>query len=188
MKEIWKEIKGYPRYDVSNMGRVRSWCRRGEAPKILRLRENNKGYFYILLRDHEQKKKHFLIARLVLKAFVLNPENKATANHIDEDKSNNCTSNLEWMTVKENVNHGTGVARRTKTQLNGKLSMPVLQLTLSGQIVRSWPSTKEAGRNGFDQGHISAICRCDIGCHTHKGFKWVYVRNYLKNENNNYVK
>lgn len=52
-------------------------------------------------------------------------------------------------------------------------SKPVYQYSLDGLLVAIWPSTRECGRNGYDQRSVSACCRGKVK--THKGFKWSYV-------------
>lgn len=84
------------------------------------------GYLYVNLytgRKRATKRVH----RLVAEAFVSNPENKPQVNHIDEDKENNTAENLEWVTCKENCNHGTRNKRMAEAQ--GK---PVVQYTTGG--------------------------------------------------------
>ena len=56
--------------------------------KIATKKEN--GYLYVGLKG-----KTFKVHRLVAKAFVPNPLNLPLINHIDENKANNCASNLE---------------------------------------------------------------------------------------------
>ena len=99
--EIWKEVKDFEGYyEVSNLGKVR----RCFAEKALKEQISNRGYCRVCLcRDNV--KKSISVHKIVANAFIENPENKKTVNHINFDKSNNHVSNLEWMTIKENINH-----------------------------------------------------------------------------------
>ena len=65
---------------------------------------NKKGYRYVLIRDNGVERTVY-VHRLVAKAFIPNPENKETINHINNDKSDNRPCNLEWMTNIENSRH-----------------------------------------------------------------------------------
>lgn len=46
-----------------------------------------------------------LLHRALALAYLPNPEDKRTVNHIDGNKQNNCLSNLEWATDAENIKH-----------------------------------------------------------------------------------
>lgn len=105
--EQWKIIKDYPNYSVSNYGRVRNDL----TCKILKQNLNSSGYYRVSL-----KRKHLFVHRLVAIAFIDNPNNYPVVNHLDEDKTNNSVSNLEWCTQSHNVLYGDG---RTK-QLNSR--------------------------------------------------------------------
>lgn len=85
--------------------------------KKLSLKDN--GYYHVCLYKNG-KGKHFHIHRLVGQMFIENddPLNKNQINHINEDKSDNRASNLEWCTSKENMNHGTRTSRHKK-QVSG---------------------------------------------------------------------
>ena len=58
-----------------------------------------------LCKDGTQKT--FKVHRLVAKAFIPNPDNKPECDHLDKDKTNNCVSNLRWVSTEENWEHGT---------------------------------------------------------------------------------
>ena len=49
--------------------------------------------------------KGFLVHRLVCLSFNPNPDGKTEVNHIDGDRENNQSSNLEWCTRSENMKH-----------------------------------------------------------------------------------
>ena len=109
MKEIWKDIEGYEGlYQVSNLGRVKSKHRVSE--RILKPSINSRGYMLVILSKNGEYKSG-KVHRLVAQSFIPNTENKPQVNHIDENKTNNMASNLEWVTVKENINHGTRTER-----------------------------------------------------------------------------
>jgi len=109
-KEVWKEIKGYDKgYEVSNLGRVRSYKRRGtykmsETAKTMSPNINRthcKEYYKVRLMSNGITKT-VLVHRLVAIAFIDNPENKKQVHHIDNNGLNNELSNLEWCTNSEN--------------------------------------------------------------------------------------
>lgn len=116
MEEIWKDIRNYEGYyQISNRGRVKSLSRvvkykSGKGYKtiperILVIKDNGNGYRNISLCREGYQVKHY-IHRSVAQAFLSNPDNKPQVNHIDHDKDNNCVSNLEWCTQKENTAAG----------------------------------------------------------------------------------
>lgn len=97
MKEIWKDIKGYKGlYQVSNKGNVKSlnYNRTGEE-KIKKPKVNRNGYLRVKLH-RDGNCKTLLIHRLVLMTFnPIDNMDKFEVNHKDENKQNNCLSNLE---------------------------------------------------------------------------------------------
>lgn len=110
MKEVWKDIEGYDGiYKVSNLGKVIS-TNQDNTGKLLTGRRTGKGYLSVALFKKSVRKNQ-LVHRLVAQTFIPNPENKPQVNHIDEDKTNNRVDNLEWVSAKENANHGSRNSR-----------------------------------------------------------------------------
>ena len=177
MKEQWRTaiydgIVFEGLYKVSNLGRILNLNYRNTGrAELMTPSENTDGYFKVNLRKNGENKTCY-VHRLIAQTFIPNPENLPEVNHIDEDKTNNRVDNLEWKWHKDNINHGTHNERSAKTRTNGKLSKKVLQLSLSGDLIREWESTQECGRNGFCQ---VAVCLCCQGKRkTYKGFLWMY--------------
>ena len=173
--EIWKDIKDYEGlYQVSNWGRVKSLGNgnsNNSKERILKLYIERCGYLNVFLSKNG-KRKMCSVHRLVAETFLENPENLPEVNHIDEDKTNNRVENLEWKTHRDNLNHGTHNERVAKSNTNGKCSKKVIQLTLTGDFIREWPSTAECGRNGFNFSNIAACCRGKIK--SAYGYIWKY--------------
>lgn len=178
-KEEWKEIQGYEGiYEVSNFGNVRSLPRykRGNFDskvfiegKTIKQVKNNRGY-YIVQLSKNNKVKNFSVHRLVAEAFIPNPNNFPQVNHKDEDKSNNRVSNLEWMTLKRNINYGTRNKRMALTK--GK---NVKAFDDDGNFIMGFCSMAVAEKiTGINQGDIS---RCTLGKTEHAGgYVWKIVK------------
>ena len=112
MDEIWKDVKGYEgRYQISNLGRFKSFAQDTKNGKIKIGNLNFNGYLVMLLYDGMGNKKWYPVHRLVASAFIPNPEGFDQVNHKDEVKTNNRVENLEWCTNDYNIHYGTGLAR-----------------------------------------------------------------------------
>ena len=64
----------------------------------------NSGYFMVRLYKNKQNTRHY-VHRIIARTFHENPLNKPVVNHIDGNKKNNRSSNLEWLTRSENTRH-----------------------------------------------------------------------------------
>lgn len=183
--EEWKDIKGYEGlYQVSTNGNVRSldrtnvcygreYIRKG---KVLRTKTDKDGYPYLFLSKKGVKHK-FMVHRLVALTFLPNPTNKEQVNHKNEVKTDNRVSNLEWCDCKYNINYGTGLRRRAKSQTNRHGAKAIGQYDLQGSLIKIFPSMMEAHRQGgFNQRHI---CDCCKGrAKTHKGYIFKYITTF----------
>lgn len=175
MTEIWRDIKDFEGlYQVSNFGRVRSLGNKTHSGIHLKKNYTTKYGYVVVNLSKNGKSKPYKVHRLVAEAFIPNPDRKPYINHKiegEEGKTINVVyfnedgsidekrTTIEWVTAKENNEYGTRNERSAKANTNGKLSKRVLQFTLNGELIRKWPSTKECGRNGFNQGAVAACCR-----------------------------
>lgn len=112
---MWKEIKDFPNYSISDTGEIKNNKRdkklsiayNQDGYAIVQLWKNNKGY---MRRVH----------RLVLETFlpIENSENYEV-NHKDCNIKNNSLDNLEWCTSKENTDYrlSLGHTRGRKVQV-----------------------------------------------------------------------
>ena len=108
--EIWKNVKGFPGYQISCFGRVKSLKRNINI--IIRSRLLSNGYVRIGIQ-RKGKQLTLLVHLLVLTHFgPPKPSIKHQCNHKDTDKTNNWWTNLEWMTSKENTNHAIDKGKR----------------------------------------------------------------------------
>ena len=97
-----KDIKNYEGlYAITSCGKVWSYRRK----KFLKPYKTKRGYLRVdLCKDN--KPKHFFVHRLVAEAYLPNPDNLDTVDHIDENKEHNYINNLQWMSRADNAIKG----------------------------------------------------------------------------------
>ena len=160
LPELWREVPGYDgRYEVSNHGRVKSNdmvifnhltgnnnFRKG---RVLSL-QNRNGYLQVrlLMNGVGQTVK---VHRLVAESFVKKEKGCNVVNHLDGDKTNNKSENLEWTTVKGNVRHAwdMGLNRFSEDQRRRqkeKLSIKIIGKNIKTGEVLQFDSAAECGR------------------------------------------
>jgi len=104
--EEWRPVTRFEdgAYEVSNLGRLRSWRRNRVTGTILRGCPDSDGYLMTTLYHPKRLVK---IHQLVAEAFLGPRPDGCEVNHIHPPKTNNAVSNLEWLTPLENEEHAT---------------------------------------------------------------------------------
>lgn len=161
INEIWRDCKGYEgKYQVSNLGRVWSI----ETQKCLKGSHDKDGYLQVYLTAKNGKCKKELVHRLVALVFLANPDSLPQVNHKDENKENNCVDNLEWISAKDNANHGTRNKRISKAN-----SLPVYCVELDKTFYGAREAARELGIN-----HSGISRACSGVQQTAGGYHWRY--------------
>lgn len=143
MDPDWKDIPGWEGfYQVSRYGQVRSVDRfekyRGGwryIPGTIRtLDDSHKGYYQVALYGPGNRTKTGDVHRFLALAWIPNPENKPTVNHIDGNKKNNTLENLEWATWEEQQAHVKRIGLRKK---------PWWSLEQNGPVGGHWNESRQ---------------------------------------------
>lgn len=167
--EELRDVQGYDgMYKISNTGKVYSQKRVRRIDKInnpsfvkeIKPRKDKFGYFYIgLYKDGVRK--IFKVHRLVAEAFVDNPMGKKYINHIDENKSNNNSYNLEWVDFKQNVDYSG--------------SRIVARVSQVGKIEKVYNSINEIKDDGYCPSTVTHIINKTRKINTHKNKRWIEI-------------
>ena len=180
--EIWVDVKDYEGiYQISNLGRIKTLPRIKRnfnintkqleeimlPEKIRKPQLTRYGYYRIgLTKNHKQI--YYSVHRLVAEAFIPNPENLPQINHKDENKLNNCVSNLEWCTARYNANYGT------RNKRTGEPQMKKIRCVETNTVYKS---LSEASRvTEINIGNLSSVCNGKVGYKTAGGYHWEYIK------------
>lgn len=175
MKEEWKEIPGYEGfYKASNTGKIFSYYTNAD-------RVFSNGVYPMVLLSKNGFKKMITVHSLIILTFVGPRPKGLHINHKDGNKYNNNVSNLEYVTISQNMRHsfdvlGRRVSRSNLGRFNGDSyrSVKVNQFTKDGLFIKTYGCVREASK--LVSGSETAISNCLNGrCKTSSGFIWKYV-------------
>lgn len=163
MNQQWLKINGYERYLVSSDGVVKSLCGHN-SERILKPRENDKGYLYVQLCRKGEPPKNFSVHGLVALGFLGPKSEGIEINHKNGFKKDNRCENLEYTTRSGNVKHAYENGLRKPVCFNGEENSvskltnfrvkAIRRLYATGKVTQQ----KIAEMAGIDQGNVSSIC------------------------------
>lgn len=152
MIEVWKDIPEYENlYQVSNLGRVRSLdrtvynnggeeLRKGTILKGGKTGRNSKYHYVGLSKDGKVTNKY--IHRLVAEAFIPNPENKPTVDHLNRDTNNNTLVNLRWATYDLQVTNRNNKNIQNRKGINIEYNGEVISFNSQTECANYFNITK----------------------------------------------
>lgn len=130
--------------------------------KILRPHDKTKGYWYVNIKDKNNKMVSRRLHVLLAKAFIPNPNNYPCVMHLDDNGFNYKLSNLYWGTISQNTKMAfdNGKAHNDKG-FDDSQSMPVNQYdTLTGILIKEFGSINEAAKEvGMTVTGIARQCK-----------------------------
>lgn len=157
---IWKQIDGYSNYHISNNGIVKTTnFNHTGTHRLIKVFINIYGYPAVNLMERGERKR-WLVHRLVAEAFIPNDTNKETVNHKDGNKRNNHISNLEWMSVEDNLKHGhaSGFVKYSKGEGHYQSKVPTKDIIEIRKLIGSGMKGRDiASKFGVHEKYISAI-------------------------------
>lgn len=148
--EVWKRIPyADSRYEVSNYGRVKSYCLNKTEGRIMKP-NLIRGFYAISLKAGGEKKTYF-VHKLTAEMFVpKTAENQDVVIHLDWKKTNNHYANLEWRTKAESYKRMFKKIHKNNTK-NGKI------LTFSKLTVPDVVQIKKMLQKGITQTVIAKL-------------------------------
>lgn len=168
-EEYWKAVDGFPSYEVSNRGRIKSL--HGEG-RILKPGLGGNGYYSVVLYENGKKSTH-TIHQLVGETFIGKLTPGMMFNHKDGCKTNNELFNLELISCGENIKHAMD------TGLNNH-PRPV-RIVETGEIFKSMAECAKS--IGGDTADISMCISGRLKTHKQLHFESATREEYIRHAN-----
>jgi hypothetical protein len=161
--EIWRDVVGYDRYMVSNLGNI--WSKSHDR-ELVKDKKMDSGYCKVKMYDGNKICKKRSIHILVAKAFILDndPENgPRVVDHIDRNRMNNCADNLRWITKSGNSQ---------SYHDNFRNKREILQFSLDNKLIREWNGINEILKDNptYNKGTLQK----SMNGHIIYGYQWKY--------------
>ncbi len=183
MEARWKETPGFPLYEVSDCGDIRTWCRKGRnheratTSAAIKPSAAANGYLRVNMRpivlrpagSPRPKPRTIYVHRLVAEAFVENPCGYPHVGHLDGSRNNNHFSNLVWCTAKINAGHKLlhGTQARGANVYGAKLCEQSVLAIAKLFNQEGWTQSRIAKLFGVTPGSVSAILLGKTWTHLH---------------------
>ena len=186
MTEEWRRIDGFPGYEVSDLGRVRSFRPRSgkgpapTTPRILKMPPKDTGYPHVSMQGPDGRQRTRKVHRLVAVAFLPNPDSLPQVAHRNGNPLDNRAANLRWSTACDNmadtVTHGTKVfgERVGNSKLTEDDVMAIRGIYSLGDVTQQ----EIAERYGVDRATISYIVN---------GHSWGHLPDAVRGETYKHV-
>jgi hypothetical protein len=179
--EEWKTKKYYSKYNISNLGRVKHIARN----EIIKGSIDGDGYIQVsLYPDNNEiglEKKPLRLHRLVAELFCSNdsPEKKNIVNHLNSDKLDNRSINLEWTTNLENTRHAAknGLLLATNHRAVQRICPKTREIKVYESITKAFEDNRDVLK--YDN---YIICVCNGTQKTAGGYIWKYVEENIIEE------
>ena len=162
-KERWRQVPGYPDYDISERGKVRTW--KSGKPRVMKTRIGKDGYPRVTLQAASGKKKVERVHALVAWAYLGAPKGRLI-RHKDGKEWRPLLSNLEYGTYLDNKldkhRHGTDQVgeRNSQAELIKKHAKQIYKLK------KKYTQQEIAEMFGVSRQAVSDI---------HRGITWASV-------------
>jgi hypothetical protein len=167
--EQWRVVDEAPSYEVSTLGNVRH-IKRGHLNPI----QGDEGYLDVNLCRLGDKKIRRRVHRLVLAAWIPNPEEKPCVDHINRIRSDNRLENLRWVTHAEN--------NENQERKDIRRGRAIVQLSKDKppKLIKTWDSITQAA-TALDLSHdsIGKVCGGKPNFRSCGGFIWKYQDQYV---------
>jgi hypothetical protein len=162
MREVWVNIQGFPNYQVSNYGSVRSL----RTNSLLSHRYNGGGYAHVTLSTYGEQQEYY-VHQLVAQAFFDNYKPGMRLKHVNGDQTDCSVMNLQFIRRVE-------VPRYERSETHSVWGRSV-RIVETGEVFRT---VRQCAR--FIGGDYSAIYGVLRG---HRSVHLGYTFEYVEGEN-----
>ena len=135
---------------------------------------NRLGYEAVILARIGQPNVTKKVHRLVAQTHIPNPLGLPEVNHIDHNKANNCASNLEWVTHRENILKGHAFNGDWRRKTGAKNAKPVVATPISGGEPQRWPSARAWAIQSGNAHRAANVSTAIITGGPAYGFTWAF--------------